>query len=223
MFHSLKSRFISDVEQPRLVRLGLFAGLRLNLNLHNQMQVFFGLWEREIYRFMRQTVPGCEWAVDVGSGRGEYTLFFLKQSGVQRAVAVDPLEVMVPMIQRNLELNGMADDLRLTRIEGFLGSTTDGRMQRLDDLGLDPNAPGFIKIDVDGGEVDVLIGGSALLAGGKARLLIETHSLELEQDCIRLLTAKGYLCRVIKNAWWRRLLHEERPTDHNRWLAATPA
>ena len=222
MLQVLKSHLIPEGEQPRVVRLGLFAGLRLNLNLRTQLQFVLGLWERETYRFVRQEVPGCEWAVDVGSGRGEYTLFFLSHPGMRQVIAVEPLDFVMPMLRSNLALNGKAHDTRLKCVEGRLGAVRHSEILRLDDLGLDPDKPGFIKLDVDGGEVDVLTGGSALLAGGKVRMLIETHSQELERDCISLLEKAGYRCQVIKNAWWRKVLHEERPTDFNRWLAVTP-
>lgn len=223
MLQFIKSRLTPDEERPRLIRLGLFAGLRLNINLRTQLQFILGLWERETYPFVRKATADCEWAVDVGSGRGEYTLFFLSRARVRRAIAVEPLDFVMPMLRDNLALNGLSEDARLECVQGRLGAVKDETTFRLDDLGLDPSLPGFIKIDVDGGEVDVLAGGAALLAGGKVRLIIETHSPQLESDCISLLTAKGYRCAVIKNAWWRKLLAEERPTDHNRWLAVTPS
>ncbi len=222
MLDSLKSLFIPAGERPRIVWFGLFAGLRLNLNLRTQLQVFLGLWEREVTRFMRQTVPGCKWAVDVGSGRGEYTLLFLKYPSICQVIAVEPLDFVMPMLQKNVALNGLGDDTRLKCIEGRLGVVSHNEMWCLDDLGLDRDAPGFIKLDVDGAEVDVLLGGAELLARRKTRLLVETHSLELEQECIRLLTNLGYQCQIIKNAWWRNFFREERIVLHNRWLAVTP-
>jgi hypothetical protein len=35
-----------------------------------------------------------------------------------------------------------------------------------------------------------------------------------------MLTAQGFQLEVVPNAWWRVILPEMRPIEHNRWLAA---
>ena len=90
----------------------------------------------------------------------------------------------------------------------------------LDSLNLDRDKPGFIKIDVDGPECDVLDSGARLLSKADVCLLVETHSLELELGCIDRLEKLGYVCSVIRNAWWRIFVPEQRPIAHNRWLWA---
>jgi hypothetical protein len=37
---------------------------------------------------------------------------------------------------------------------------------------------------------------------------------------MEFLERLGYTCRVIKNAWWRLLIPEQRPIEHNRWFIA---
>jgi hypothetical protein len=88
---------------------------------------------------------------------------------------------------------------------------------------VDRDSPGFIKIDVDGGEMDVLQSGQDLLAARRSSVLVETHSPELEEDCNAFLKTAGYLTAIIRNASWRTLVPETRPTPHNRWLWAEPA
>ena len=78
----------------------------------------------------------------------------------------------------------------------------------------------MFKIDVDGGELDVLQGMSKTLSDHSNKIIIETHTPDLEKSCITFLEARGYQTRIIKNAWWRIILKEERPIDHNRWLVA---
>jgi len=75
-------------------------------------------------------------------------------------------------------------------------------------------------IDVDGGELDVLSSGINLLADARPAVLVETHSIELERDCIGMLEKLRYRCEIIKNAWWRTVIPDLRPTQHNRWLFA---
>jgi hypothetical protein len=51
-------------------------------------------------------------------------------------------------------------------------------------------------------------------------MIFETHSLELEVDCIAYLKERGYVVKIIKNGWWRFLVKEIRPIEHNRWFCA---
>ena len=69
------------------------------------------------------------------------------------------------------------------------------------------------------GEIDVLEGGQEMLSRD-CRLIVETHSEELERGCIQRLEALGYSCRIIGNAWYRALIPEARPIPHNRWFVA---
>jgi MoaA/NifB/PqqE/SkfB family radical SAM enzyme len=79
--------------------------------------------------------------------------------------------------------------------------------------------PCFIKVDVEGAEVDVLRGVEEILERG-VRLVIETHSENAERRCVDFLEERGYETKIIKSAWWRSILPEQRPDSHNRWLAA---
>jgi hypothetical protein len=59
------------------------------------------------------------------------------------------------------------------------------------------------------------------LSEGNMDLLFETHSKDLEDECIGWLRERGYRCEIIDNAWWRFIVPEQRPgTPHNRWLWA---
>jgi hypothetical protein len=79
----------------------------------------------------------------------------------------------------------------------------------------------FIKVDVDGFEMDVLQGAIGVLKKMKVRLLLETHSSKLEDNCNHFLKNLGYRTKVVKNGWWRILLKDRRPIEQNRWLVAS--
>jgi FkbM family methyltransferase len=59
----------------------------------------------------------------------------------------------------------------------------------IDRKGLEP--PDFLKVDVEGAEFDVLRGLGAYAKGVKG-LHIETHSLELRENCVSWLEANGF-------------------------------
>ena len=76
------------------------------------------------------------------------------------------------------------------------------------------------SIDVDGAELGVLAGARRLLVDSRPHVILETHSAELEDGCAQLLIEAGYAPRVVTQ---RRILPQNRPAEHNRWLVADRA
>ena len=125
----------------------------------------------------------------------------------------------VTALEKNLQLNRFSSkDVRV--FQKFASANSGSEYMRLDEVEVNRSRPGFVKIDVDGAELDVLESGSNLLTGGKLDILIETHSASLEERCIHWLSNHHFVWRVIKNAWWRFAVPETRPIAHNRWLWA---
>lgn len=185
------------------------------------MQVYLGLWERETYSYLREAANTCRWMVDVGAERGELCLYFLKKSQAERVIAFEPQSSAVETIRSNLLMNGEQDNQAVTISSSFVGTADDPRYTPLDALDVEKGKRGFVKIDVDGYELDVLRSGEQLLPEGNVDLLVETHSKRLEDECLEWLWERGYRCQVIRNARWRFVVPEQRPTPHNRWLWAT--
>lgn len=79
----------------------------------------------------------------------------------------------------------------------------------------------MIKIDVEGAELDVLKGAEQTLRRLPCGVVVETHALHLEKECLALLQGLGYQTRIVRNGWYRALLPETRKIPHNRWLVAT--
>jgi hypothetical protein len=77
--------------------------------------------------------------------------------------------------------------------------------------------PGFVKIDIEGGEAEALKGADLVLSRMPS-FLIEVHSAELERECDGMLRAWGYKPIVVSQRSW---LRDYRPLDHNRWLVAS--
>ena len=220
LLSSLKSAVVQGGSQARRVQSGLFRGLTFEIDLRAQTQFFLGLYERETYTRVEEAAQRCEWAIDVGAGRGELPVLLLQQPQVAAIYAFEPQQSERAIMIRNLHLNGLRDDPRLFLLPNIVTADQSGDGVALDALPIDRSAHGFIKIDVDGTELDVLRSAAGLLAESAPDVLVETHSPELEVACLAYLSALGFECTVIEQAWWRRFVPELRPIPHNRWLMA---
>jgi len=217
----IKQLLIKKGRRPYKVRYGLYRGLTLNLNLQYETQLYLGLYERETYTTIRTAARACDWIIDIGAGKGELCLYFLKNSCTQKVLAFEPDPEEIYIMQSNLTLNNKQNSRRISIFKKYVGTENNPNFISLDSLNLEKSKKGFIKIDVDGNELDILESGKQLLSYANIGLLIETHSRKLEDKCLQWLKNKGYTYKIIPNAWWRFMLPEKRPIKHNRWLQAT--
>jgi hypothetical protein len=217
-----KSKLIRSGLQTYAVPIGLYRGIKLNLDLQYNFQLFSGFWELETHRYLTRW-SDYEWAIDVGAGAGELCLFILKhKTKISRIFAIEPDGAEVLRMKQNFQLNPELDEAKVIIIDRPVGDVAGQDRLCLDDLGSSlGSSPGLIKIDVDGYEIEVIRGAHDLLRGQKVDLLLETHSPSLEQQSIEILEGYGFTTKVIKNGWYRLIFPEQRPVEHNRWLWAS--
>lgn len=216
---AIKNAVFKPGPQMREVKFGLLKDINLQIDFKSQTQVYFGLYETETFAFTRVAAARADWLVDIGAGAGELALYFMKLHGAHTVHAFEPLQGQRDVFAGNLVANGWKpSDVSLS--DKFVGAGVGS--VALDAMGLDLGKRGFVKIDVDGAEIDVLNSGPELLRSGAADFLVEVHSKELEEQCLERFKAHGYKVDIIPNAWWRAMVPERRPVDHNRWLSAVP-
>jgi hypothetical protein len=182
----IKSRLVPRGKVVRSIQIGPLRGLKMNLDLAYETQTFFGLAEREIHPALQQFSRDARTAVDVGAAFGEYVLFFLKRTPAKRIFAFEPEPQMRAPLHNNLALNGMQRDPRLQFSSQYVGTTNDERTITLDSLTHQIEPPCIIKVDVDGAEINVLGGATRLLGINGIRWIVETHSKQLEDECVAL-------------------------------------
>lgn len=216
----IKTTVLPSGIQPRAILTGPLRGIRMELDPQAESQMWLGLAERELSPLLKPLSSGIRSAVDVGAALGEYTLFLLLKTSAERVFSFEPLEDLVPRLRHHLELNGLKDDRRLELHPKFLRSFNSDDSVSADTLAQWIQPPCFIKMDIEGGELEVLRASSRILAMPDIRWLIETHSDDLHRECEALLKSSGYKTRHIQHAWWRGFLPELRRTD-NTWLIAT--
>lgn len=216
----IKKLFMPKGIAPRRIKFGICKGLIMQLDLNHQSQIYLGLYEREIYKWLKKISSGINTAIDIGAAYGQYTLFFLKKTNSKKIISFEPEANCLNIFKTNLKLNGFAESERFRLIEKFVGVKEDSLNCMLDSFISDITCPCLFKIDVEGAEVDVLKGSRKILELKGISWLIETHSKQCEEDCIKILKSSGFDITIIFNPWWRAIIPELRILEHNRWLVA---
>lgn len=203
---AVKTALLPEGRKVRRLPLGIGRGLRVGLDLQQSLRLYMGLYECELNSYLRRLCHGPSF--DVGGQYG-YDAAILARLGGERVVTFECEPDCWPIIEQTIAANPQLD-ITLER-------TAAGRDAPLDSFAERHGYPRFMKIDVDGMEVEVLESAAEILSRRPA-LIIETHSLELEQGCEEILRGHGYDVEVV-NA--RRWLPDYRPTPHNRWLVGS--
>lgn len=199
------------------IPLGHAAGIKWNRSHRHVSGYWSGLYELEIQELLaRELKPGMVF-YDVGANAGFFTMLAAKLVGPEgKIVAFEPLSENIRSIEDQVELNGFqhckvvaaavsdisgqgqmmqAANLSMGRLSS--SATVPGTLEvlvvTLDDVVATTPYPDFIKIDVEGAEVDVLEGAKNLLVHEpRPRWLIELHGYEKATGVWRVLTNCGY-------------------------------
>jgi hypothetical protein len=215
----IKNRLVPDRPGYHLVRAGPARGAVIFTNLRFGSRMLFGLYEGELSRWLKRFVRRGDVCYDIGAADGYYALAFSRLARPGRIYCFEPdaahARQLESTIARNTHLGSTVAVHQLR-----LGRNGDDTAAALDDLVYRQGwpAPQVIKMDVDGGEVDILNGAERVLRDNRPDLIIEVHSIALESECARLLREAGYDPTVVEN---RRLMAENAfRQGHNRWICA---
>lgn len=202
------------------VRSGELRGAMLEVDVRKQRDMIAGTYESEVQDVLvRHLAPG-QVAFDVGAHLGFFTLLLARLVGNQGAVvSVEPDPFMGPRLESNLKLNGASN---VTVVRAAAGSVAgerrfttghgggighlaeDGDLEvtgtTLDSLADRFGAPNLIKVDVEGGELEVLRGASALLsAPNRPVLVVEVHDEQAQSDAEGLFNHLAYDITMIQD------------------------
>lgn len=221
LLRKLKSMGAPRGLRPRAVLTGPFRGIRLELDLQSDSQMYLGLYERETYRDLERLSSGARSVVDIGAGEGLFTLFGLMKTRAERVIAFEPNPRAIAKFRQNLVLNNCMENDRLEFHAEYLGEIAQPGIAAADALVGRILSPCFLKMDIEGAEATVIRGAAAGLLGLPGlNLLIETHGLSVRDECDAALKKAGYRTRYLGQSWWRRFAPELRGTEVG-WLVAT--
>ncbi|MGH2820096.1 MAG: FkbM family methyltransferase [Actinomycetota bacterium] len=199
------------------VTRGPLAGLTFELDPRMQADILTGTYEQKVHAALWDALSPGDTAFDVGSHFGYFGLVMAVRTGEPgRVVCFEPDPDNVEVLRRNVERNAATFDHSVEVAPLALGAAPDrarfsrGRhtsQGKLSDAGevdvevitLDQaveryGRPRVVKIDVEGFEQDVLLGGASFVAERHAAFVIEIHREDLGEACSKLLEDDGYRC-----------------------------
>ena len=164
----------------RKLTKGIKKSYNLNfLNIYSKLycEALREVYEDKIYDFFK--INEKDLVYDVGAGCGEYTLLCAKNGAEVLAFELrkDAYEIM----NKNVKLNYFQN-----KIKTYLGKTDDKNAL---DFYFNKNKkiPTIIKIDIEGDELKALKGSKKILKEAAPKIILETHSKKLENDCLDFL------------------------------------
>ena len=214
----VRSVFFPHKDKQKILT-GPSKGMFIRYDVNHRSQHLLGLYEREIYSYLEKGMRKARVLIDVGANDGYYVMGFLKTG--KKVIACEPGDISGEIIA-NARLNNFNESDNFILEKRLVGSGPSPSFVGIEALTEKHTGPFFFLVDIDGGEFELLQSCGKNFDFKKSSWLIETHSKELEDNCIDFLQKKNYKVTVIKNGWWRAIISEQRPIPHNRWLFAEP-
>jgi FkbM family methyltransferase len=199
------------------IRSGLAAGYLWKRHHRYVNGYWLGHYELPIQEVLRRELRGGDRFYDVGANAGFFTLVAARLVGSDGScVAFDPAPDNVRSVREQIELNALAQCTVVQQAvggapgrasfsfayagaaTGHIGTTRDGEQSlevevtTLDDALERYGPPRFVKMDIEGAEIEALHGARRMLSEVRPTWLIELHGPECERAVLRVLGEHGY-------------------------------
>jgi len=225
------------------INAGPAKGLRFEVLLPLDKAIWTGTYESDVANAISQGVHPGDVCYDIGGFRG-YMAGVMALHGAGEVIVFEPLPVNQEALGRLCDLNAkLPIEIRpnaVGKVDGVIGFKvmTDLSMGKLQTSCFQPGAlmkeeiqvtirsldslvacgeirhPNLMKIDVEGAELDVLLGAANILRDSRPLIYLEAHSAKLENACTQELEKHRYNVR--------RLESKEPQSEQTRHLIATP-
>lgn len=207
---TLKNTLVPGGLHLRKIPIGLNAGSVMYIDLHHQFRQYLSMYEFELNpHFKRLVRPGYS-CFDVG-GKGGYNALMMAKLSQGKIVSFECEDEAIDELKDVFSKNPYKIDI----VKAFVGEKEDSEHKTLDWAAKEFFMPDFMKIDIEGSEVDALKGASEILKVRKPHMIIEVHGKDKEEGCLELLAQYGYQPLIVDQ---NTVLPEIRSFSHNRWL-----
>lgn len=225
---------------------GDLAGFRMVTEWQRYRGLVYGNWEPEVSSIVRASVREGMTVLDVGGHIGYYTLLLAKCVGKSgRVFSFEPSPENFELLDRNIRLNHVTQvealPLAVFSSKGIStitipdgGSNSGGasvisqvgaREFQVETITLDNFCaernirPEFIKMDVEGAEFNVLLGGEATIRNCRPQMLIEVHHFDGKphgNPAIEFLERCGYELSWVERLELTSHILAKAPNEMNR-------
>lgn len=182
-------------------------------------------------KFVEMITPGSI-IFDIGANVGIYTLVASVLTGKDgRVYAFEPLEENLLYLRKHISINNINNvevlpfavsncsgslsfEKNRDRFQGKLSEAGTIKVNsiRIDDFVKANNVkPDILKIDIEGGEYDALLGSIVTLSEYRPVIFLATHGKEVHKKCMDLLISIGYKLEPLG----------EKPVEENDEIIAT--
>ena len=213
-FEAIARRTIGKSNQ---IYTGSLKGYRFNGGLAHKL----GIYELHLQNYIINSLHPGDVFYDVGAHIGFVSMLASKLVGHDGIVySFEPLPANIKLLNKHLTENHIDNCLIVQKavadhsgtinlhydssvsptpsIHNTKGQSINVRSISLDEFSVDHEWPDLIKVDVEGAEVEVLIGSKKLLVDEQAPAwIIEVHSKELEHSVRSILLDDGYRIQAI--------------------------
>jgi hypothetical protein len=199
MVLSVLKRLFAD--RPALTRVwfGPFRGARIVMNPRNSLRKIFGLYEHELNSWLNRVLPRVTRVLDVGANDGYFTFgcaaaFRRLGKPTGEIIAFEPQTQ--PMDSLRASMNAQPEmPIRLDIIQSLVGREVKDGMTTLDALPTADRKHTLVKVDVEGGEIDVLEGARTWMDPTNV-FLIEVHEERFLDQLRTMCGERG--CRLVQ-------------------------
>ncbi|NNE90776.1 MAG: hypothetical protein HKN23_03940 [Verrucomicrobiales bacterium] len=201
------------------INRGLLDGCAVYLSNRDRFPVRTGTFDREIHTKFTQFGRNARVFLDIGAAEGFYSVYMLKNTEA-KVFAYEASEEASGSLLRNLEENTRNGHRLWYDDREIRNEKTDRDTTTIDCIAGHESGPVFLKIDVDGSELEVLRGAGRVLDREDTRLIVRSSSKHSEQECMRLLDEHGFDVSIVGPAWWRSIIRDRNSDEQARWIIA---